>query len=78
MSRDAGFGMQAITQNVRLRSTNRGNACNTWNVNSSGNVNNNNATNANVFEPIAKQRMLMLAHSAKRSENKRKEPRSRP
>lgn len=34
------------TQNVRLRSANRDNACNTWNVNSSGNVNNNNAVNA--------------------------------
>lgn len=30
-------------QNVRLRSANRGNANNTWNVNASGNVNNNNA-----------------------------------
>lgn len=38
--------MQAVTQNVRLRSANRDNACNTWNVNSSGNVNNNNAVNA--------------------------------
>ena len=31
---------------------NRGNANNTWNVNASGNVNNNNASNANTFSPI--------------------------
>lgn len=41
-----------LYQNVRLRSANRGNACNTWYVNSSGNVNNNNASNANRFAPI--------------------------
>ena len=34
-------------QNVRLRSANRGNANNTWYVNAGGNVNNNNAYNAN-------------------------------
>lgn len=39
-------------QNIRLRSANRGNANNTWYVNSSGNVNNNNASNANRFAPI--------------------------
>lgn len=39
-------------QNCRLRSANRNNANNTWNVNASGNVNNNNASNANTFEPI--------------------------
>ena len=38
-------------QNVRLRSANRGYAYNTWNVNASGNVNNNNASNANRFSP---------------------------
>lgn len=45
--------MQAISaQNVRLRSANRGNAYNTWNVNSSGNVNDNNANWANACVPI--------------------------
>lgn len=45
--------MQAISaQNVRLRSANRGNAYNTWNVNVSGNVNNNNANWANACAPI--------------------------
>lgn len=39
------------SQNVRLRSANRGNSYNTWNVNTSGNVNNNNASNANRFSP---------------------------
>nr|DAL95153.1 MAG TPA: hypothetical protein [Caudoviricetes sp.] len=38
-----------------MRSANRGNACNTWNVNTSGNVNNNNASNANTFAPIVYQ-----------------------
>ena len=33
-------------------SANRGNAYNTWYVNTSGNVNNNNANNANRFSPI--------------------------
>lgn len=45
--------MQAISaQNVRLRSANRGNAYNTWNVNTSGNVNNNNAYWALACAPI--------------------------
>ena len=45
--------MQAISaQNVRLRSANRGNAYNTWNVNPSGNVNNNNAIWANACAPL--------------------------
>jgi hypothetical protein len=39
--KDAGY-----TQNVRLRSANRGNSYNTWNVNTSGNANNNNANNS--------------------------------
>lgn len=39
-------------QFVRLRSAARGFANNTWYVNSSGNANNNNATNANRFAPI--------------------------
>lgn len=38
-------------QNVRLRSANRGNANNTYYVNSTGNVNNNNASNANTCAP---------------------------
>lgn len=41
-------------QNDR-RSANRGNAYNTWNVNTSGNVNNNNALWANAFLPITQQ-----------------------
>lgn len=41
------------SQNCRLRSANRGNTCNTWNVWTDGNVNNNNASNSNRFEPIA-------------------------
>lgn len=45
------IGAKAVTQNVRLRSANRGNAYNTWNVNPSGNANNNNATNANRPAP---------------------------
>lgn len=36
-----------LRQNVRLRSANRGNGNNTWNMNTGGNVNNNNAYNAN-------------------------------
>nr|DAJ90898.1 MAG TPA: hypothetical protein [Caudoviricetes sp.] len=36
---------------MRLRSANRGNACNTWNVNASGYVNNNNANWANRCAP---------------------------
>ena len=39
-------------QNMRLRSAHRGDAGNAWYVNSSGNVNNNNASNANRFAPI--------------------------
>lgn len=39
------------TQNVRLRSANRGNSYNTWYVNAGGNVNNNNAINANRCAP---------------------------
>lgn len=37
---------------MRLRSANRGNAYNTWYVNASGNVNNNNASYANRCAPI--------------------------
>lgn len=40
-------GVGCNAQNCRLRSANRGNANNVWNVNTSGNANNNNATNAN-------------------------------
>ena len=48
------YAIENVTssQYVRLRSANRGNACNTWYVNASGNVNNNNASNANRFAPI--------------------------
>ena len=41
-------------QNDR-RSANRGNAYNTWNVNTSGNVGNYNALWANTFLPITQQ-----------------------
>lgn len=36
---------------MRLRSANRGNGYNTWNVNAAGGVNNNNAPNSNRFAP---------------------------
>ncbi len=39
------------SQNVRLRSANRGNANNTWNVSASGFINNNNAYNGNRCAP---------------------------
>lgn len=65
-------------QHVRLRSANRGNAYNTWNVNSSGNVNNNNASNANRFAPIvlfyrSHDQSVRTAHR----NTKHKEPKSR-
>lgn len=47
--------MQTNAQNVRLRSANRGNANNTWYVNSGGYFNNNNASNALRFAPIASE-----------------------
>ena len=37
--------------NVRLRSANRGNSNNAWNVNSSGYLNNNNANNSYAALP---------------------------
>jgi hypothetical protein len=43
--------MDAGYLGVRLRSANRGNGYNAWNVNPSGNVNNNNAVNANRCAP---------------------------
>lgn len=49
---------------MRLRSANRDNACNTWNVNSSGNVNNNNANWANRFSPIVQIQAIKATHSA--------------
>lgn len=39
-------------QSVRLRSANRGGACNTWHVHASGYVNNHPASNANRFSPL--------------------------
>ncbi len=39
-------------QSIRLRSASRGNAVSTWYVYSSGNVSNNNASNANRFAPL--------------------------
>lgn len=39
-------------QYVRLRSANQGNACNTWNVNLSGNVSDYNASGAITFAPL--------------------------
>jgi len=44
-------GAIAEAQNVWLRSANRGNANNEWNVNSSGRANNNNANNGNRCAP---------------------------
>lgn len=38
--------------NVRLRSANRSNTNNVWYVNTSGNVNNNNAYNAYAAAPV--------------------------
>lgn len=38
-------------QNCRLRSANRGNSNNAWNVNTTGNLNNNNANNAYCCAP---------------------------
>lgn len=54
------------SQNVRLRSANRGNSYNTWNVNASGNVNNNNASNANRFSPDCVAYHKHMAASQKR------------
>ena len=45
---------------VWLRSANRNNSNNEWNINPSGNVNNNNATNARCLAPI------VLRHRNKR------------
>ena len=39
-------------QHVRLRSANRGDACNTWHVSASGNVNNSGASGAYRFSPL--------------------------
>ena len=49
--------------NVWLRSANRGNANNAWNVNSSGNVNNNNARNALRGCPDCFAWAIGLSHS---------------
>lgn len=49
------------SQNVRLRSANRGNANNTWYMNSGGNVNNNNAYNANRGLPDL---VIVVKHTA--------------
>lgn len=44
-----GYNRSAV--NLRLRSANRGNSYNVWNVNTSGNLNNNNANNAYASVP---------------------------
>ena len=46
-----------------MRSCNRGNANNRWYVNSSGNVNNNNAYNTNSGSPDCVTRVIRLIHS---------------
>lgn len=46
------MGRRLSPQNVFSRSANRGNANNVMNVNTSGNVNNTNAWNSNVYAPI--------------------------
>ena len=48
---------------MRLRSANRGNANNAWNVNSDGNANNNHAFNAYRSSPIVLHRAPWLLHS---------------
>lgn len=62
------FSHRAVgwSQNVRLRSANRNNANNTWNVNASGYVNNNNAINANRFSPDCAVYERHMAASQKR------------
>lgn len=66
-------------QNVRLRSANRSNGYNTWNVNSSGNVNNNNAANSWRFAPIVYEvAPAQPAHSAGGCPHRHKEPKPRP
>lgn len=44
-----GYNRSAV--NLRLRSANRGNSNNVWNVNTGGNLNNNNANNAYASVP---------------------------
>ena len=59
-----GCRLSSSAVNVFLRSCNRGNANNEWNVNTSGNVNNNNANNANRGCPDCIAHAIRLAHSA--------------
>lgn len=61
---------------VFSRSANRGNANNVMNVNTSGNVNNTNAWNSNVYAPIVFLKALWLLHSNDRLEDIDKEPKS--
>ena len=61
------YRVVGCSQNVRLRSANRGNSYNTWYVNTSGNVNNNNASNANRFSPDC---VALQSHTAASSKQR--------
>lgn len=50
------MGCRLTPQYVFSRSANRGNANNVMNVNTSGDVNNTNAWNSNVYAPIVFQK----------------------
>ena len=70
------MGCRLTPQNVFSRSANRSNANNVMNVNSSGNVNNTNAWNANTYAPIVFPKALWLLHSNNCPEDIDKEPKS--
>ena len=70
------MGRRLTPQNVFSRSANRGNANNVMNVNTSGNVNNTNAWNSNVYASIVFLKALWLLHSNDRLEDIDKEPKS--
>ena len=57
------MGCRLTPQNVFSRSANRSNANNVMNVNSSGNVNNTNAWNANTYAPIVFPKALLLKYA---------------
>lgn len=54
------MGRRLSPQNVFSRSANRGNANNVMNVNASGNVNNTNAWNSNVYAPDCLPKSIMV------------------
>ena len=74
----AKLGCRLITaQNVFRRSANLSNANNVWNVNSSGNVNNNNANNGYYCAPDCIMKKRKNLHIVKGCfEDKCKEPKS--